>query len=69
MEELAKAQEPKVNKFDYLVSKEEFEQYVQVQQSGKYNMLDPRAREMTTLNKEQWVHIVRNYGYFESLYA
>lgn len=69
MEELAKAQEPQVNKQDLYVSKEEFEQYVEVQQSGEYNMLDPRAREMTTLDRKQWMHIIKNYGYLKSLYA
>ena len=69
MEELAKAQEPKVNKQDLYVSKEEFAQYLEVQESGAYNMLDPSAREMTTLDRKQWIHIVKNYAYFKTLYA
>ena len=69
MEELSKAQEPKVNKQDLYVSKEEFAQYLEVQESGAYNMLDPMAREMTTLDKKQWIHIIKNYGYLKDLYA
>jgi hypothetical protein len=69
MEELSKAQEPKVNKQDLYVSKEEFAQYLEVQQSGAYNMLDPMARQITTLDKKQWFHIVKNYAYFKKLYA
>ena len=69
MEKLSKAQEPKVNKQDLYVSKEEFAQYLEVQQSGAYNMLDPMARQITTLDKKQWIHIIKNYAYFKKLYA
>ena len=69
MEKLLKAQEPKVNKQDLYVSKEEFAQYLEVQESGAYNMLDPMARQITTLDKKQWIHIIKNYAYFKKLYA
>jgi ABC-type transporter MlaC component len=60
--------EKQVNKQDLLVSREEFMEYLDVQEMGAYNMLDPRAREMTTLDKEQWMHIIENYAYLKELY-
>lgn len=57
------------SKVDYLVSKEEFESYVQVQKIGAFNMLDPRARAMTELNREQYFHVLKNYGYLKDLYS
>lgn len=43
------------------VTKEDFLEYKKVQQSGMYNMFDPRARQMTNLSREQWVHIIQSY--------
>ncbi len=43
------------------VTKEDFLEYKKVQESGMYNMFDPRAREMTSLSREQWVHIIQSY--------
>jgi len=62
-------QAEKVTKVDLLVSKAEFGMYKSVQNMGAYNMLDPRAREMTGLNKEQYTHILKNYGYLQELYG
>jgi hypothetical protein len=39
-------------------------QYKEVQESGMYNMFDPRARQLTTLSREQWVKIIENYKTF-----
>ena len=61
--------EKEVTKVDLLVSKGEFAMYCSVQQMGAYNMLDPRAREMTGLNKEQYTHILKNYAYLQELYS
>jgi len=44
------------------VTKEEFERFVDVQVGGKYNMLDPRARQATGLSKEVYTEILTNYG-------
>jgi hypothetical protein len=44
------------------VTKEQFQQYRDVQDSGLYNMFTPEAREMTSLSKDEWVHIIRNYS-------
>ena len=43
------------------ITKEKFDEYVTVQKSGMFNMFDPRAREMTTLSKDEWVTIMREY--------
>ena len=43
------------------ITKEKFDEYVTVQISGIFNIFDPRAREMTTLSKDEWVTIMREY--------
>ena len=43
------------------ISKDKFDEYEDVRQSGLYNMFDPRAREMTNLTKEEWVTIMKEY--------
>ncbi len=36
--------------------------YEVVRQQGKYNMLDPNARELTGLSKERYIYIIENYS-------
>ena len=43
------------------VTKEDFLEYKKVQESGMFNMFDPRAREMTSLSKDQWLRIIKEY--------
>ena len=43
------------------ISKDKFDEYESVRQSGLYNMFDPRAREMTNLSKEEWITIIKEY--------
>ena len=43
------------------ITKEDFDEYKRVQESGMFNMFDPRAREMTDLSKEEWVTIMQEY--------
>ena len=50
------------------VSKEQFQEYRDVQDSGAFNMFDPQAREMTTLNKDEWIHIIQNYSELKAEY-
>ena len=50
------------------VSKEEWDEYVDIQESGMFNMFDPRAREMSTLTKSQWVYIISNYDELSLIY-
>ena len=43
------------------VSAEQFEEYREIQESGMYNMFDPQARMMTSLDKAEWIYILQNY--------
>tara|TARA_Y100001963_G_scaffold4283_1_gene5628 strand:- start:921 stop:1097 length:177 start_codon:yes stop_codon:yes gene_type:complete len=43
------------------VSAEQFEEYREIQESGMYNMFDPQARMMTSLDKKEWIYILQNY--------
>jgi hypothetical protein len=46
---------------------EKFQAYVAVQESGYYNMLDPRARELAVemsdidISGADWVYMIKNY--------
>ena len=44
------------------ITKEQWDEYRDVQDSGLYNMFDPNAREMTGLSKQEWIHIMKNYS-------
>lgn len=46
------------------ITEGDFLSYVKVQKSGKFNMFDPRAREMTTLSRKQWVKCISDYDKF-----
>ena len=50
------------------VSKEQFKEYRQVQRSGMFNMFDPQARGMTTLDKNEWIYIIQNYSELKAEY-
>ena len=43
-----------------------FRAYVKVQESGHYNMLDPRAAHAAGLNTDQMVFIMSNYNELKS---
>ena len=43
------------------ITEEKFKEYKKVQESGMFNMFDPRAREMTDLSKGEWVTIMKEY--------
>jgi hypothetical protein len=47
------------------ITKEQFNEYKEVQEMGAYNMLSPQARELTTLSKQEWVFIMKNYEQIE----
>ena len=50
------------------ITEEDFKEYKRVQQSGMFNMFDPRAREMTSLSKDQWITIIKNYSELKNKY-
>ena len=50
------------------VSKDEWNEYKAIQMDGEFNMFDPRAREMSTLNQSQWLYIISNYDELSLIY-
>tara|TARA_R110000751_G_scaffold62207_2_gene128511 strand:+ start:124 stop:309 length:186 start_codon:yes stop_codon:yes gene_type:complete len=46
----------------------QFEAYKLVQESGKFNMLDARARQTTDMSKDQWIYIMKNYKMLNNLF-
>ena len=44
------------------ITKEQWDEYRDVQDSGLFNMFDPQARAMTDLSKQEWIHIMKNYS-------
>ena len=50
------------------ITKNEWQEYQEVQETGMFNMLEPRAREMTTLSKEKWLYIIKNYNELTLIY-
>lgn len=43
------------------ITKEDFDNYLFVQESGMYNMYDPKARALTNMSMGQWLDIMQNY--------
>ena len=39
-----------------------FKKYVKVQESGKYNMFDPRARAAAGLDRDEFLFVMENYS-------
>ena len=50
------------------ISKEQFQQYRDVQDGGMFNMFDPNARACTDLTKNEWVSIIKNYDELSDKY-
>jgi len=48
------------------ITEEQFKEYLSVQEDGLYNVFDPKAREMTSLNKKQWLNIISNYQVYHN---
>jgi hypothetical protein len=48
--------------------KEKFEAYLAVQESGYYNMIDPRARALASemndieISRADWIYLIANYS-------
>ena len=51
-----------------MVTKEQFEEYREVQDSGAWNMFSPQAREETTLTRDEWIYILKNYSELKTKY-
>lgn len=39
-----------------------FERYERVRQGGRFNMFDPRARQLTGLDREEYLYVLENYS-------
>lgn len=44
------------------ISKDEWDEYKEVQDSGMFNMFTPDARACTDLSKDKWLYIIKNYN-------
>ena len=52
-----------------IASESQWKEYRAVQDGGYYNMMDPRAREMTSMSKGEYVDILKNYSEYEKKYG
>lgn len=50
------------------ITKEQFQQYRDIQDSGMFNMFDPNARACTDLTKDEWISILKNYSELKDKY-
>ena len=41
---------------------ENWQVYERIRQSGMFNMIDPRARAMTTMSVAEWVYCMEHYN-------
>tara|TARA_R100001530_G_scaffold131746_1_gene103601 strand:- start:116 stop:292 length:177 start_codon:yes stop_codon:yes gene_type:complete len=53
----------------YDVSIEEWQSYLRVQKSGRFNMLDPQAISATGIDKKSYFEIVKHYSEFKDEYG
>ena len=51
-----------------VLTKDQWNEYRDVQDSGLYNMYDPNARAMTSLCKDEWLYIMKNYKSLKEKY-
>ena len=54
---------------DLICTLEQWQEFVFIQRSGLYNMLDPNARLMSSLSKEQWLNIMKYYEDYQKVYG
>jgi hypothetical protein len=46
------------------ITEEKFLEFEKIKQEGRYNMIDPNARALSSLTKEEWVQIATDYDKF-----
>jgi hypothetical protein len=44
----------------------DFNSYVDIQRSGAFNMLDPRARLMTSMDQSEWIFCMKHHEELEA---
>ena len=69
MKENFSREDAKLMRVDLVICNAQFNEYLNVQNTGMFNMLDPRARTYTSLSKEEWMYIIKNYQYLWDLYC
>lgn len=60
---------PISKRFPLKITKQMFERYRRVQQEGRFNMLSREAQLLTGLDKDEYMHIIKNYGELSELYS
>ncbi len=50
------------------ITRDKWDEYRGIQDSGMFNMFDPNARAMTELTKQEWIHIIENYSELKTKY-
>ena len=50
------------------ITREQWDEYRSVQDSGAYNMYDPNARGMTDISRQDWIVIMKNYSELKKKY-
>ena len=68
MNENLTKEDAKLIKKDLMISEHQFNEYLNVQNTGLFNMLDPKARTYTSLSKAEWLYIITNYDHLWSIY-
>ena len=43
------------------ITEEKFLEYEKIRQEGRYNMFDPNARALSSLSRDEWVTIIKEY--------
>ena len=61
-------EQTQVIKQDLYITKEQFNQYLNVQRLGYFNMLSEQALDMTNLTKEEFKYNIKHYTYLKDLY-
>ena len=59
---------PTIKEVKQNISMQEWIEYVAIQETGMFNMLDPQAREMTDISRDKWVYILTNYSSLREAY-
>ena len=66
--ELYKGEKPDRYKYKYGICEWEWICFNDIRESGEFNMLDPRAREDSDIDKANWSVIVHNYEELEKFF-
>jgi len=51
-------------KMSIQITEEKFLEYEKIRKEGRYNMFDPQARALSSLNRGEWVQIIKDYEKF-----